>query len=429
MGDRGLTPHIDELARKSIVFTRAFSNGPGTNQSFPAILTSTYFFMHGGMRLLPYYTALAEVLRSHGFRTVAFHSNPFLSKTLGWSKGFDEFYDFMDIIKGPSAFITRQQSRSLVGKIIRFSSTVLRVDSNVKLQSFLTRTYYRFSRLQIPYLDGEELNSHVISWMENNVNEKFFLWIHYMDSHYPYVPPERYLPNSLSRKDAFYYNLSANYENPSEKEVKIFRRLYMGGVRYVDECIGKLLGYVEDRGLMEDSLLVLTGDHGHGFMEHGRFGHAYDILYNEVLHVPLIIYGLENGNKKIDSFVQLLDVPATITDALGIRKPPSFIGESLLPVIKGEKTLRKPIFSESAKPDQINLKYDMSKKVISCIKDGWKLIFNELSGIAELYYIKDDFKEQKNIIKEEKEVFEKLKKLIKYHLFSERVLKLKQRIT
>jgi arylsulfatase A-like enzyme len=60
IGGRGLTPYIDELARKSVVFTRAFSNGPGTNQSFPAILTSTYFFMHDGMRLLPYYTTLAE---------------------------------------------------------------------------------------------------------------------------------------------------------------------------------------------------------------------------------------------------------------------------------------------------------------------------------------------------------------------------------
>jgi arylsulfatase A-like enzyme len=178
---------------------------------------------------------------------------------------------------------------------------------------------------------------------------------------------------------------------------------------------------------MEDSLLVLTGDHGHGFMEHGRFGHAYDILYNEVLHVPLIIHGLGSDNKKIDSFVQLLDIPATITDALGIRKPLSFIGESLLPVIKGEKTLRKPIFSESAKPDQINLKYDMSKKVISCIKDGWKLILNELNGTTELYHIKEDFKEQKNMIKEEKEIFEKLKELIKYHLFREKILRLKQR--
>jgi arylsulfatase A-like enzyme len=382
--------------------------------------------MHDGLHLLPYYTTLAEVLQDRGFKTVAFHSNPFLSKAFGWSKGFNEFYDFMDIISSPSAFITRQKG-GLTGKIIRSLSMVLGVNSNVSLQSLLKKIYYRFSHLQIPYLDGEELNMRVISWMENNVNEKFFLWMHYMDPHYPYVPPERYLSNFSSRKDAFYYNLSANYENPSEQEVKVFRDLYIGEVRYVDECIGKLLGYLEDRGLMEDSLLVLTGDHGHAFMEHRRFGHAYDILYNEVLHVPLIIYGLENTNKKFNFFTQLLDVPATITDVLGIRKPPSFIGESLLPVIKEEKPLKKPIFSESAKPDLINLKYDMNKKVISCLKDGWKLILNELHNTTELYYIKDDFKEQKNLVEEEKEIFEKLKELIKYHLFREKILRLKQR--
>ena len=102
IGGGNLTPNIDRFAKKSTVFTKAFANGPGTNQSFPAILTSTYFLMHGGMRLLPQYTTLAEVLNSHGFKTVSYHSNPFLSSPLGWSRGFDEFYDFVDILKSPS---------------------------------------------------------------------------------------------------------------------------------------------------------------------------------------------------------------------------------------------------------------------------------------------------------------------------------------
>jgi arylsulfatase A-like enzyme len=86
-GRSGFTPHIDKLAKNSIIFTKAFSNGPGTNQSFPSILTSTYFFMHGGLRLLSHYTTLAEILGKNGFKTVAFHSNPFLSKSMGFNKG------------------------------------------------------------------------------------------------------------------------------------------------------------------------------------------------------------------------------------------------------------------------------------------------------------------------------------------------------
>ena len=82
-----LTPSIDKLAEESMVFTRAFAYGPGTNQSFPAILTSTYFLMHGGLHLSSWCATLPEILVKHVFRTVAFHSNPFLSRVFGWNRG------------------------------------------------------------------------------------------------------------------------------------------------------------------------------------------------------------------------------------------------------------------------------------------------------------------------------------------------------
>jgi len=408
-GGARLTPNIDKLAKESIVFTRAFANGPGTNQSFPAILTSTYFFMHGGMRLLPHYTTLAEVLSEHGFKTVAFHSNPFLSKALGWSKGFSEFFDFMDVVRGPSTFITQKQ-RGLAGRIIHFLSKILGADHNVKVQRFLKNIYYRFSRFQLPYLDGEELNKHVVSWIENNVDKNFFLWMHYMDPHYPYVPPDDYLIDFSNRREAFEYNLSVDYNNPSIEEVEILRRLYEGEVRYTDTCIGDFIQFLKDRYLLDDSLIILTGDHGHAFMEHGRFGHAYDILYNEVIHVPLIIFGID-GNQKIDAEVQLLDIPPTILDLLGIRNVPSFLGKSLLDIEEGSA-----IFSESAKPDLINLRYDMGKKAVSCIKGNVKLIINEIQRTVELYNLEKDFKEKVNLYEDEKEVYNELLSLIKTHL-------------
>lgn len=366
IGGGNLTPNIDRLARDSVVFTRAFANGPGTNQSFPAILTSTYFLMHGGMRLLPNCTTLAEVLNGHGFKTVAFHSNPFLSKSLGWGRGFSEFYDFMDIVKSPSAFVTRQQSKGLTSMLTRFGSAVLRASQSARAQRFLKNIYYKFSRLEIPYLEGRKLNNHVINWIENNSDQKFFLWMHYMDPHYPYVPPKEYLSDFSSRSEAFNYNLSANYEKPTKQEVQIFKNLYIGEVRYTDACIGEFLKYLEDKSLLDYCLIVLLADHGHAFMEHDRFGHAYDILYNEVLHVPLIICGL-GISKSINVPVQLLNIPSTITDLLDIKKPSSFMGESLLPVVKEDEMLKTPIFSESAKPDLINLKYNVNERAASCL--------------------------------------------------------------
>jgi arylsulfatase A-like enzyme len=414
-GGTNFTPNIDMLAKDSVVFTRAFANGPGTNQSFPAILTSTYFLMHGGMRLLPHYTTLAEVLNENSFKTVAFHSNPFLSKSLGWSRGFNEFFDFMDVIKSPSAFVTRQRDKGIGGKLARFASTVLRGDRSVRMQHILKKIYYKFSRLQIPYLEGRELNAHVYRWINKHVDEKFFLWMHYMDAHYPFIPAEPFLSGFSSREEAFEFNLSIGYEKVSKEELEVLRNLYIGEVRYVDACIGEFLQFLRDKALLEDSLILLMGDHGHAFMEHGRFGHAYDILYNEVLHVPLIIYGL-GISKSLSILVQLLNVPATIIDIVNMKKPPSFMGDSLLPIIKREKKPKTPVFSESAKPDLVNLKYNVDEKAISCIVGSYKIIVNEMLNSVEMYDIDRDFEEKRNLIDSKKDVCLRLYTLIERHL-------------
>ena len=417
-----LTPNIDKIAKDAFVFTRAFSNGPGTNQSFPAILTSTYFLIHGDLRLNPGCTTLAEVLSNHGFKTVAFHSNPFLSKILGWDKGFSEFYDFMNVIKSPSAFVAKQQKLGLTGKVMRFIASILGASNNAKIQIFLKKFYYKLSKLEIPYVEGEKLNKYVINWLERNKNEKIFMWIHYMDPHEPYVPPEEYLMDFSSREEAFNYNLSVDTYNPSEEEISVLKRLYEGEVKYTDNCIGEFLNHLEERKLLDNSLLIITADHGHAFMEHGRYAHAYDILYNEVIHIPLIIYGI--GKKKVESHVQLLDLSPTILDLLGIKQPATFIGKSMFK----REVNTWAIFSESARPDLINLKYDISRKVISCIRGEYKLIVNELRNTIELYNIERDFQERNNLFHVEEEKVKELTSLINKHLLDIKLYKMKIRL-
>jgi len=422
IGGGNLTPYIDRFAQKSLLFERAFANGPGTNQSFPAILTSTYFLMHGGMRLSPRYTTLAEVLRRNGFKTVGFHSNPFLSKILGWDRGFDEFYDYMGIIKSPSAFVTQQQGSGLRNTVTRFLTTCLGASRNAKTQRLLKKIYYHFSGLEIPYLEGKNLNNQVSDWIEKNLDQPFFLWMHYMDPHYPYIPPEPFLKVFSSRNEAFNFNISADDNNPSKEELETFRELYNGEVRYTDNCIGKMIEFLESKELLDDSLVVFTADHGHAFMEHGRFGHAYDILYNEVLHVPLLIYGL-GFSKSIDVPVELLSVPPTITDIFDLKKPQSFMGASLTRQIEGREK-KAPIISESANPDQINLRYDTNEKAVSCILGDWKLIVNEMLGSTGLYDIRRDFGEKNNVATDEQKKLGELKLLIQKHFITEKLRKM-----
>jgi len=422
-GETSFTPYIDMLSKDSLMFTRAFANGPTTSESFPAILTSTYFLMHGGLRLLPHFTTLAEVLSNNGLKTVAFHSNPFLSKGLGWGRGFREFYDFMNIIEGPLTIITGQQDRSLASKLAWFASASLQKVHIVKIEHLLRDIYYKFSRFQIPYIEGRELNNYVVNWIEKNKDKKFFLWMHYMDPHWPFIPPEPYLWDFSSRQEAFVFCMSVDYEKPSKDELEILRSLYSEEVKYVDLCIGDFLRYLEDKRLLDASLILLMADHGHAFMEHGRFGHTYDMLNNEVLHVPLILYGSEHS-KSIKIPVQLLDVPPTITDILDLEKPPSFMGKSLIQIQEVSRQ-PTPIISESAKPDLNNLRYDTSKKVISCIVGKWKIIVNEILKSVELYDIERDFKEKNDMATTETKKEKNLKSLIQKHLIKERLWRTK----
>jgi len=415
IGGGKLTPHIDKLAREATVFTRAYANGPGTNQSFPAILSSTYFLMHGSVSFCQAFTTLAEVLSKNGYRTIAFHSNPFLSAKLGWNKGFHEFYDFMDIVKSPSARIA--QASKFARKLISLSSTIF---GSRRIVSYLKWIHYKRHKLELPYVKGEQLNSHVINWINRNATkyDKLFLWVHYMDPHGPYVPPEKYLKNFETQEEAFdfYIKMEINFHKgfiPNKKELESLRYLYSGEVRYADECIGKLIQRLEDADMLEDFLVVITGDHGEAFLEHSQLFHSYKILYNEVIHVPLVFLSDHPMfNRKKYSFpVQLLDIPPTICKFAKITKPSSFCGSYLLGEVQSS-----PIFSESAQPNLVELSYDLSKKVISCIYGKYKLIVNEILNRIELFDLSRDPREKNNLADTKVDLKETMETMILNHL-------------
>jgi len=415
-GKKNLTPNIDNFAKKSLLFTRAFSTGPGTRQSFPAILSSTYLHQHAGMRLLQGKVTLAEVLRGTGFKTVGFHSNPFLSRPLGWGRGFNEFYDYLEDIRSPSKVATKFQESKILKKMARFIFKLFGDENRDKLMRLFSKIYYKSTKLDIPYLEARLITKEVINWLDKNHSDKLFLWMHYMDPHYPYIPPEEYLEDFVNREEAFNFNIKINYKNPLDDEVHQLKRLYLGEVRYVDEYLQKFLDFLDEKQYLENSLVILTADHGNAFMEHGRFAHAYDILYNEVIHVPLIIYGLESKGI-IDTNISLIDLPPTILDVLNITKPNSFMGKSLLTNIKNHRDSHpRPIFSESAKPDFLSLTHDIKKMLISCIYNNWKLIKNDIWGTTELYNLDNDFFENNNVVINNIKQIELLSNFIKKHL-------------
>lgn len=435
---------ISKVLSPLLAFKITYSNGPGTNQSFPSIMTSTPFLVHGSLELKLGIPSLAEVLSRNGFYTVGFHSNPFLSRRFGWNRGFIEFYDFLGKYRSPASLVV--SSRGLKRVFVDVLGKLLK-GSSKRLWGITNRLYYKVRGFSLPFIEARELNEYVLKWVNENRDRfnRVFLWIHYMDVHFPFAPPDEYLTGTgfSSRREAFFYNYRLDFEDPDPVIVNRLKRVYEASVRYVADSKFYLLEEFDRYGFLDDSLIIVTSDHGEAFLEHGKFGHAYDILYNEVLRVPLIIGGSAiNANRPYYTRpVQSMDIAPTIIDLIGAKRPPTFRGKSLASILRGEadKVELYPIFSESAVPDLINLKYDTSRYIVSVVFGKWKLILDKIHSNTpelELYNLEKDPEEKYNIVEEYRDVAENLVKLIEFHLedvdklkaFSNRVRSLKMKL-
>jgi arylsulfatase A-like enzyme len=400
-----ITPKLDELAENGIIFRHAFSNGPQTTASFPSILTSTYPLMYevSKQRLSKHRIMIqqlskdrimiSEVLREAGYSTAGVNCNAYLSSYYGYNRGFEYFRDFFDDYGGMQTQEFIKSGRRASGFIRRVEKEIKKVfsDSSI-LYKFLRRF---FSEIKSRYkekkyleiivnhknINAEVINKEAISWLKNKGNNKFFLWIHYMDVHFPYLPPSKYLNYnkreviSLNRKIIHEYNIKDNLTNISESELKQTIELYDAEIRYADDSVAMILDEVEKLGLLANTLIILTADHGDEFLEHGDTFH-FQKLYDELLRVPLIFYAPELDKKKvIDDLVSLLDLSPTILDILDIENS-----------------------------------YRMKK---------WKLIWDEERDFYELYDLEKDSKELKNIAEEKPDIVKYLSSKIKEHVSME----------
>ncbi len=404
-----ITPALDYIASRSQLFTQAYANGPGTNQSLPSLLTSVRFLNHNGFYLSPKYPTLAEILKDNGYYTIGYSSNPFLSSNFFYDRGFDEFYDFLGEIESPSTFISETKSLTIFQKLFKYLGKTLYKRANSQMKKLLYQIYHRVKGMKIPYVEGETLNKRIKNRLDSLNEEKLFVWIHYMDTHYPYIPPKPFLEDFDNREDAFYYNIRNGNTSLKSVTIEAYQRLYAGEVKYVDHCIGQLYEYFKENNYLDDSLIIITSDHGEAFNEHQVYGHRPYILYNEVLHVPLIINGIGNGVK--EQPVQLLDIPPTILDLCKIQIPKHFQGKSI--VNQTESNTPRLIFSESANPNLLNLEYDNKNYAISCIFGKWKYITNKITDKEELYDISQDYQETRNLITEKPRLADEFREIIK----------------
>jgi arylsulfatase len=284
--ERETSPFLDDLASRELEFKTAISASSHTREAVPALLSGKYpdVFAANGYHYVP--ETVADRLSAAGFQTAGFHSNPYVSRAYGYDSGFDTFDD--DLVLGQNRLVALAQRA---------------------LDKFLLNKGNYHAR-------AEEINSRSLSWLDSRNNDQpFFLWNHYMDPHGPYNPPERFSfgEQLLSNNEAQYlYQKTIN--NPSAVTNAEHRNLidsYDGEIRYLDDQLSAFFDVLKEQGLVKESLIIVTADHGDAFGEHGYFTHPRH-LHETLLHVPLLVSPPGNSTDKTIKFpVSTLDIVPT----------------------------------------------------------------------------------------------------------------------
>jgi choline-sulfatase len=343
--DRPTSPRIDALARESIVFDAAVAQAPWTKPSFSSILTSLYPFQHGVIdweSVMPDSVAtLPEVLRASGYATMGIINMLAITDEYKVTKGIDKL----------SSAPKHQRDAAAV------------------------------TNLAEEFISASE--------------RPFFILIHYHDTHYPYKAAAEYVDQVLRPGDRHpsagdVVKPSGTDEVPPESAIARQKLLYSACVRQSDAGIGKLLDWLDGRGLRKNAVVVITADHGEEFWEHGKRAHASDV-YDSQLRIPLIIsYPAKYKHpRRVSSQVSHVDLMPTLVELTGARDTGWREGTSLTALMEG----REPASAKKTLPAGMTLsELDMSRgPVLKCVRTSeWKLILEPPSTVVQLYDLQDD---------------------------------------
>lgn len=314
------------LESEGTSFSRAFATGPGTVSSFPGMLTGTLPLSHGGIGpLRESRPRVASELQRQGYATAGFHSNPFLSENFNYDVGFDRFHDYQNPLMGVA---TRIFPRG-----IEINTPIIeRIDEVIGLTDLIKSTYRRVQGKPRPYVSAEVITDDAIEWLKDT-QDPFFGWVHYMDVHHPCHPPssdraafgvEEVDSQTVSE---LYSTMIGNPESLTDSDEDILQKLYRAAIRYVDRQILRLIETLREQGQFENTLIVLTSDHGELFGDYGQYGKP-DRMFDELIRIPLLIVNSPpSAIGPEDDLISLLDLPPLLHTALGETVPQAYEGK------------------------------------------------------------------------------------------------------
>lgn len=316
------SPFIDRLAREGVRFDTAISSTSWTLPAHAALFTGLVDSAHGARtpksRLAEDYETLAERLGADGYETLGLYSGPFLHPDFGLSQGFDRYVDCT------SFGVSDRDPRKSHGASHRdITNPVLLARAKDAI---------------------EELN-----------HEPYFLFVHMWDVHYDLIAPKRY-------QAMFDEGYSGDFDGRDFRHAPGFApgmdeadfahvlALYDAEIRYTDDTLAGIIGYLEAAGKLDNTAIVVVSDHGDEFLDHGDKGHRHT-LYQEVIRIPLIVWmpgTISPGS--IATPVSIVDVMPTLLELAGAQPRTEIMGRSLLAGLTGSGLEPRPVLAELSAP-------------------------------------------------------------------------------
>jgi arylsulfatase A-like enzyme len=362
--DKPTSPAIAQLADQGTLFEQVVAASPWTGPSVAAVLTGHYPDELGVRDLrapLPDSAlTLAERFKEAGYTTGAVVSNAVAGPSYNHDQGYDFFY--FERYKGKKG----DTEEGLVNR---------------------------------PVFTADRVTDQALAWLRS-AQKPFFLYVHYTDPHDPYLPPlswrEPFIAGRIAPDESLLVESRFRETRPDPKTVDGIKAYYEAEIAFVDHEVGRLL-----KALPPDALVVLTGDHGEEFLEHGGFLHGHT-LYQELLDVPLIFKGsgIRTGIR-VDDRVSHVDITPTLLDLTGLPPDHGLSGKSLKPFFKDPewRLKERPLFS---------VLETRTHRSVSVRQGHWKFMVVPEERKVFLYDLKDDPLEQRNVAQEHHQVVSSL---------------------
>jgi arylsulfatase A-like enzyme len=355
LNDNTIMPNLYELKTRSLSF-KAYAPSNVTHYAWPSIFTaqyplrSDYNYYYPSRAPYPR-VAIYDILKKKGYRTAIFSAQN--EKWCGMTNSFNK--KSLDLFYSAEVALQAQHYVSKEDRIFTYFVKLFRLTGK---------------------LDDSLVAEKAIAWMSQAKSSKFFVGINFQRSHFPYTWPDTFqAPFPHGAPQRWFYPIH---------QLHNMRNRYFNALHYTDYQIGRMIQFLKESGLYEQSLIIVTGDHGQSFHEHGSTCHA-NTLYNETALTPVVIKTPQGAPElTVRKSPELIDLAPSILDILGLPPHASFQGQSLF----APNPIQKPIFitvhSPIAKQDAV-------------VVDDWKLIKDHRSNQIKLFDLKNDPAELNNL--------------------------------